>query len=355
MGKKYTCDICNYSFMGQGALEEHNNAKHVLRKNHQCTKCEFKTAWKGELRKHVKVMHEEHDWQLHHCTDCGYKTKYKKHLNRHMKTHEKERKKHQCTHCAKEFLSLKGWQEHITVAHGNVTYKCDICDFETKWKINYDKHIKCHGNEEELKCPDCTFSTHWRESLNKHIKTVHILQNTKIRRCKPCKLEFKSYFDYNQHIKANHQGKCKNCDYQTMNSVLMRRHQERCNKNVKLFHCEHCEFKASSTFVLGFHRNKIHGRENKCSYCDFETDNHSHFKIHTERCKNSKESFFCQYCSKRFTSMISMTSHIQYQHHRCRFCKHFGVSELARKAHENGSHESELKGRWIVILKKLHF
>ena len=109
--------------MGQGALEEHNNAKHVLRKNHQCTQCEFKTAWKGELRKHVKVMHEEHDWQLHHCTDCGYKTKYKKHLNRHMKTHEKERKKHQCTHCAKEFLSLKGWQEHITVAHGNVTYK----------------------------------------------------------------------------------------------------------------------------------------------------------------------------------------------------------------------------------------
>ena len=53
--------------------------------------------------------------------------------------------------------------------------------------------------------------------------------------------------------------------------------------------------------------------------------------------------------------MISMTSHIQYQHHRCRFCKHFGVSELARKAHENGSHENELKGRWIVILKKLHF
>ena len=122
--------------------------------------------------------------------------------------------------------------------------------------------------------------------------------------------------------------------------------------NVKMFYCEHCEFKASSTFVLGVHRNKTHGQENKCPYCDFETENNQHFKIHTERCKKSTESFSCQYCNKRFTFILAIKSHIQYQHHRCRFCKHFAVSELARKAHENGSHESELKGRWIVHLEK---
>ena len=154
-------------------------------------------------------------------------------------------------------------------------------------------------------------------------------------------------------MKVNHFGKCQTCDYHTTNTVLMRMHQKRCGVSAKMYHCEHCEFKASSTFVLGVHRNSVHGRLNQCKYCDFSTENRSIIKNHMEKCKTSKESFFCKYCDKRFTFEKCMTNHIQYQHHRCRFCKHFAISELARKAHENGIHEKEMKGKWIVSLLKM--
>ena len=314
--KNYVCDICDYTFHSPSRLEQHNNARHLLKKTFECETCDFKTAWKGELSKHYEVIHKNRVWQLYQCSICGYSTKNKDHLDSHIKKkHERVRiKNHRCEVCNKYYMTEIGLKAHTSNVHGNIYYNCDICEFKSKWKHSFETHVKGHGDEDKkLQCSDCNFATHWQTVLTKHIKTNHTTSQ-KVVHCKPCARSFKSVFEYREHNRSIHKGKCQFCDYHTPNLLLMKKHLKHCGQDVKKFHCDQCDYKVSSNYYLGVHINKIHGREIFCKYCDFSNENRSYMVKHLERCKKSTEEMFCETCNKRFTFKTCLELHVFHKH-----------------------------------------
>ena len=347
---KYPCEICDYAFESKNALKEHQNAKHAMVKNFECDKCDFKTAWKSELKKHHEVIHENRIWKLYHCTSCDYNTKYKKHLTRHEKqkhVHADFREKFKCELCGKEYLSSRGLSHHIETNHSNESkYKCTICDFETKWKNSFVVHMKYHSTDEsdKLQCQDCTFSTHWKGVLATHIKRSHTSTSYKNVRCDICDKSFKSTFEYREHNRARHKGKCNFCDYSTKCLDTMKVHLKNCGKNVKKYKCDNCDFKISNKMMLSKHKSKVHGKEVKCEYCDFSTENRTHIVKHMERCRKSTKEMFCEHCSKRFTIKSCLSMHIYYKHkdiEKETKCKHCDFSSATNHSLNNHMKECQ--------------
>ena len=83
--KSYKCDVCEFSTETAERLTIHNNVKHLLRKDFQCSKCDFKSGLKPELRRHEKYFHGEYENVLQ-CNICQYSGSRKADYFRHMKT-----------------------------------------------------------------------------------------------------------------------------------------------------------------------------------------------------------------------------------------------------------------------------
>ena len=100
------------------------------KKSHVCNQCSFSTAYKSNLRSHIKTVHEksprirnsmEDDKAVsYYCDQCSFKTVYKGNLRSHVKTvHEKVRRNPK-----------------------NTDFTCDQCSFTTLYRGNLKNHIK---------------------------------------------------------------------------------------------------------------------------------------------------------------------------------------------------------------------
>ena len=54
-------------------------------------------------------------------------------------------------------------------------FKCDQCDFQSKYKCRLNSHIDgVHLKEKNFKCGDCDYGSHSKGLVRSHYKLVHL-------------------------------------------------------------------------------------------------------------------------------------------------------------------------------------
>ena len=118
--------------------EKNINNKMPKRNNFQCEFCDFTGKVKIQMDKHFKVRHGHLRIQNLNCSKCDYTTHKETLLREHWRIHEEPE-----------------------------PYKCDLCDFKGKSKIQMEKHF----NVRHKKAVECYF---WRKGqCNKGPKCLY--------------------------------------------------------------------------------------------------------------------------------------------------------------------------------------
>ena len=133
-------------------MKEHVAAEHEGVET-QCSYCVKTFVSKEDLRKHEKLIHEEHvnpNAELMCCDQCSYSGYGKFRLKRHIRSVHKM-KNIKCKFCDKTYNSTEGLQKHEKLIHpqeinpDSELLFCDQCDYQGYgiWRVSFKKtHAK---------------------------------------------------------------------------------------------------------------------------------------------------------------------------------------------------------------------
>jgi len=148
-GQSYLCQECGYSTFSQADFKRHEKlsscsldqkAKILVRrqskthyraipngysqttiKKYKCNKCDYSTDYPGNVRVHVRAVHER---QLEKSSSAPVAVKFK------------------CNQCKEQFDSVTSFKAHKQVKHGEgLKFKCKTCEFETLKADDLKTHL----------------------------------------------------------------------------------------------------------------------------------------------------------------------------------------------------------------------
>ena len=127
-------------------------------KKFKCNTCNFSTATKGTLKKHIETVHEE--IKPFKCNICNYKAAINSNLKHHI----------------------------ASIHQGIKAFKCNICNYKCAAKANLKRHTKSvHEGSKPFKCKLCDYETSRNSSLKGHIESVHEGPKLKLKSERPTK------------------------------------------------------------------------------------------------------------------------------------------------------------------------
>ena len=142
-----TCEACGKHV--KKFLADHIRQSHTVPQK-SCDKCDFRTTMMGNLKKHIKVQHEDSDLSAT-CPHCGRKIKY---LEQHLKRTNCGRKPEDhiptstCLQCGKILVTEDKMKRHVKQMHNQIRDKqCHVCDYNTYSGGNLRLHIKTQHNK----------------------------------------------------------------------------------------------------------------------------------------------------------------------------------------------------------------
>jgi len=119
------CNMCGHPFLFRRWLTKHMANEHNMKPKFKCNKCSYITKCITSFRQHLSSQHLNIKLQ---CDRCSYAAKCMKHLVRHKKA-----------------------------VHDNIrAYRCFLCSFASKKKLQLDNHVKIHETN-ETGSPDVSF------------------------------------------------------------------------------------------------------------------------------------------------------------------------------------------------------
>ena len=74
-----------------------------------------------------------------------------------------------------------------------------------------------------------------------------------------------------------------------------------CGSNVSKHRCDQCGNLTLGDNDITNHISKNHGRNTKCTYCDYETKIFAEIRLHEKKCKNVQERHKCDECNALFS------------------------------------------------------
>ncbi|XP_053696730.1 gastrula zinc finger protein XlCGF52.1-like [Sabethes cyaneus] len=141
----FRCNKCSDSFSSLLALTKHKKSHSVL-KRYKCDQCELTFSLKGNLVKHIKVLHSRK--KQFSCDQC-VKTFYRNNaLQFHMLSHQL--RNYQCKTCHKEFVDARNLERHLKTHASLKEFQCDICGISSSRKDNIIRHAKSFHPESDL-------------------------------------------------------------------------------------------------------------------------------------------------------------------------------------------------------------
>ena len=74
------------------------------------------------------------------CEICDYQTQDRPNFNKHINRHKGV--KYACNQCDYQATQQKNLKSHCQSKHEGVKFKCDLCNFQTHWQAHLGKHKK---------------------------------------------------------------------------------------------------------------------------------------------------------------------------------------------------------------------
>lgn len=172
--KLFTCKYCDFKALTSSEAAEHKYTTHTTELPHACPVegCIYRTKYGWSVKHHVKSFHsDEKDYK---CSICDYAAKTKLEVRRHIQS-DHEGRKRTCSDCDFQcpFKSRSTMVKHMESVHGildNSIHKCDYCDYTTTQSLqNLADHINAkHAKAIKYCCSICSFSTYSKYSLKLH-------------------------------------------------------------------------------------------------------------------------------------------------------------------------------------------
>ena len=169
--KKYSCDICFYTFDSESYVYNHKITNHTGKNGiYRCPLCSNEYIWLHDIQTHFRKEHppkekkeiacslcgklcttaaikrheESHKVKDVKCDQCPAMFRNQHYLRLHQRRHAKDYS-HYCDICAKGFYTSAGLQTHRRVHTGEKPYSCSLCEYSCNVKGNLDKHMKIHN------------------------------------------------------------------------------------------------------------------------------------------------------------------------------------------------------------------
>uniref|UniRef100_T1IPP3 C2H2-type domain-containing protein n=1 Tax=Strigamia maritima TaxID=126957 RepID=T1IPP3_STRMM len=256
------CRFCGRLFLSHADFEVHLRT-HNADKPFKCTRCEYSSITKENLKRHTETVHDKRKF---HCDQCDFTAASRTSIWHHQQTHRETPM--ECPECKKSFGNFRKLQSHIICAHSHITkkeiskivgfnrrvqsrlgrrsYKCPYCDrVFLRSNTDLQKHIWIHEGVKPFKCSLCPHSCRSRNNLN-----VHMLRhsNDKPHICEDCGKAYKSKAALKCHKRSH--------------SVLLAHSQsdqtDATDETRKRFLCEHCKFSTCSRNSMRAHYLRRH-------------------------------------------------------------------------------------------------
>ena len=138
------------------------------------------------MRQHIKTQHKKSP--VFKCEECNFQTKYKKHLENHKETHSDIKQVLYCDICAYKTNNSENLKKHKKNVHKpsiRALKQCQFCDCSFTSDLLFQKHELTHSIENQNHvCNECNTKFATKSTLKTHIKSIHPLNFWK--------MEFKS-------------------------------------------------------------------------------------------------------------------------------------------------------------------
>jgi len=232
------------------------------------------------------------------CDYCEYSAKRKESLTRHIKIHHLKQKilskmnflRFDCDECG-YFASQKvNLQAHKEGAHMDTKLKCNICNYETKWKRSLDGHAKVHMNSENKRYFECRlleYKSIYKNGLKVHMETHN---SSKKYECNLCKAKLNTKAILKLHLRSIHEG-------------------------IK-YDCNLCDKSFTQKCHLRSHKNSVHAtsfQSVSCKTCDYKGRSKRSLQTHIKYKHSHREPVECQECFKK---VLDLTAHKKNSQHK---------------------------------------
>ena len=144
-------------------------------KSYFCDQCEYSTNGRRNLYLHQKHKHNSFEFS---CEQCLYQTNFKSRLILHKEKYHKAGEDN-CIYCKYKGTDLQDLRSHLSECHtdhkeiSNQNHTCDKCPFKSKSRPELDRHIECIHGTKEYRCEHCEYTTRFAKELRKHYLYRH--------------------------------------------------------------------------------------------------------------------------------------------------------------------------------------
>ncbi|XP_031631890.1 zinc finger protein 684-like [Contarinia nasturtii] len=116
---------------------------------------------------------ESVDGQAFQCEFCSCHFASQKYLFYHQLKKHFEKHPFRCSICERGFNSQSDTDEHEKERKCSPWLECDVCEHKAWDKYGLTVHKRTHTGEKPFKCDNCDFTTKFSGNLEKHLETVH--------------------------------------------------------------------------------------------------------------------------------------------------------------------------------------
>ncbi|KAL6071906.1 hypothetical protein STEG23_025666 [Scotinomys teguina] len=269
------------------------------------------------------------------CMFCGKKFPSKRFLKRHMKKHPEHlaSKKYHCTDCGYSTNKKKHLHNHqeshkLTSKAGKDT-ECHECGNHVTHGGALCTHKTMHGKKEArktYKCKFCDYESDEQVLLNHHLLAVHRKKFPHI--CVECGKGFRHPSDLKKHIQV-HTGEkpyeYQYCEYKSSESSKLERHIKTKHNREIPFKCGICILTFSDTKEAKKHAlTHQEAKTYQCLHCNYKNSNSRNLKRHVISVHTKDYPHKCEMCSKGFHRPSDLKRHEATHQskilHQCRHC-----------------------------------